>query len=91
VCSRQCFERSRGNISGSFAQSRRRLVCVPEALPYLERNALAHLVPSWHADLGPISLHYATGTLLPAKPRIFVDFVLAAFSAGWLGRAASLG
>jgi DNA-binding transcriptional LysR family regulator len=37
------------------------------------------LVPSWYADLGPISLYFATRTLLPAKTRVFVDFVLEAF------------
>jgi DNA-binding transcriptional LysR family regulator len=37
------------------------------------------LVPSWYADLGSISLYYATRTLLPAKTRVFVDFVLEAF------------
>jgi DNA-binding transcriptional LysR family regulator len=55
------------------------LVSVPEALPYLESNALMRLVPSWYADLGSISLYYASRTLLPAKTRVFVDFVLEAF------------
>jgi len=55
------------------------LISVPEALPYLESSALVRLVPSWYADLGPISLYYATRTLLPAKTRVFVDFVLEAF------------
>jgi len=55
------------------------LISVPEALPYLESNALVRLVPSWYADLGPISLYYATRMLLPAKTRVFVDFVLEAF------------
>jgi hypothetical protein len=55
------------------------LISVPEALPYLENNALVRLVPSWYADLGPISLYYATRTLQPAKTRVFVDFVLEAF------------
>jgi DNA-binding transcriptional LysR family regulator len=55
------------------------LVSVPEALPYLERNALVRLVPSWYADLGSISVYYATRTLLPAKTRVFADFVLEAF------------
>ena len=35
--------------------------------------------PSWYADLGSILLYYATRTLLPAKTRVFVDFVLEAF------------
>jgi DNA-binding transcriptional LysR family regulator len=52
---------------------------MPEALPCLESNALVRLVPNWYADLGSISLYYATRTLLPAKTRVFVDFVLEAF------------
>ena len=55
------------------------LISMPEALPYLESNALVRLVPSWYGDLGPISLYFATRTLLPAKTRVFVDFVLEAF------------
>jgi DNA-binding transcriptional LysR family regulator len=55
------------------------LVSMPQALPYLESNALVRLVPSWYADLGPISIYFATRTLLPAKTRVFVDFVLEAF------------
>jgi len=31
------------------------------------------------ADGGPISIHYASRTQLPAKTRVFVDFVVEAF------------
>ena len=62
------------------------LISMPEALPYLESNALVRLVPSWYADLGPISLYFATRTLLPAKTRVFVDFVLKAFRRDRVGR-----
>ena len=55
------------------------LIAMPEALPYLDSKALVRLVPDWHADLGSISLYYASRTLLPAKTRVFVDFVLEAF------------
>jgi DNA-binding transcriptional LysR family regulator len=55
------------------------LIVMPEALPYLESKALVRLVPDWYADLGSISLYYASRTLLPAKTRVFVDFVLEAF------------
>ena len=55
------------------------LISVPEALPYLESNALLRLVPGWYADLGSISLYFASRTLLPAKTRVFVDFVQEAF------------
>jgi len=55
------------------------LIAVPHALPHLESGALVRLVPQWYADAGPISLYYATRTLLPAKTRVFVDFVVEAF------------
>ncbi|MBX9777588.1 MAG: LysR family transcriptional regulator [Xanthobacteraceae bacterium] len=55
------------------------LIAMPEALPHLESKALVRLAPRWYGDLGPISLYYATRTLLPAKTRVFVDFVLEAF------------
>ena len=55
------------------------LIAVPHALPHLESGALVRLVPNWYADAGPISIYYATRTLLPAKTRVFVDFVIDAF------------
>jgi DNA-binding transcriptional LysR family regulator len=35
--------------------------------------------PHWYADGGPISIYYATRTLLPPKTRVFIDFVVEAF------------
>ena len=55
------------------------LIAVPHALPHLESGALVRLVPQWYSDGGPISIYYATRTLLPAKTRVFVDFVVEAF------------
>lgn len=55
------------------------LIAVPHALAHLESGALVRLVPQWYADAGPISIYYATRTLLPAKTRVFVDFVFEAF------------
>ena len=55
------------------------LIAVPHALSHLERGALIRLVPDWYADLGPISIYYATRRLLPAKTRAFVEFVTEAF------------
>jgi DNA-binding transcriptional LysR family regulator len=37
------------------------------------------LVPQRYADAGPISIYYASRTLMPAKTRVFVDFVVEAF------------
>jgi DNA-binding transcriptional LysR family regulator len=55
------------------------LIAVPHALPHLERGTLVRLLPQWYADSGPISIYYASRTLLPAKTRAFVDFVAEAF------------
>jgi DNA-binding transcriptional LysR family regulator len=55
------------------------LIAVPHALPHLEKRALVRLVPQWYADAGPISIYYPTRTLLPAKTRAFVDFVVDGF------------
>jgi len=37
------------------------------------------LLPEWHADVGPLSLYFAGHRLLPAKTRVFVDFVVEQF------------
>jgi DNA-binding transcriptional LysR family regulator len=55
------------------------LIAVPHALPHLDCGALVRLVPQWYSDAGPISIYYASRTLLPAKTRAFVDFVVEAF------------
>ncbi|QGN55023.1 LysR family transcriptional regulator [Novosphingobium sp. Gsoil 351] len=53
------------------------------AMPYVERHlesgALQRLLPDWHADLGAISLYFASHKLLPAKTRAFVDYTTNAF------------
>jgi hypothetical protein len=36
-------------------------------------------IPQWYADAGPISIYYASRTLLPAKTRVFVDHVIEGF------------
>jgi DNA-binding transcriptional LysR family regulator len=55
------------------------LITVPEASPHIETGSLQRLIPKWYADLGPISIYYASRTLMPAKTRVFVDFVVEAF------------
>jgi DNA-binding transcriptional LysR family regulator len=69
------------------------LIAVPHALPHLETGKLVRLIPQWYSDAGPISIYYATRTLLPAKTRAFVDFVIEAFRRNRLAErfAGSLG
>jgi DNA-binding transcriptional LysR family regulator len=47
----------------------------------LEAGTLLRLVPNWYADAGAISIYYASRKLLPAKTRVFVDWVTEAFKA----------
>jgi DNA-binding transcriptional LysR family regulator len=54
-------------------------IAMAHALRHLESGALERLVPQWYADAGPISIYYASRTLMPAKTRVFVDFVVEAF------------
>jgi len=69
------------------------LLAVPDVLPWLERGELVRLLPRWYADAGAISMYYATRSQMPAKTRVFIDFVVEAFERDHLGRrfAGSLG
>lgn len=51
------------------------------AAPWLQGGQLVRLLPGWSSDGGPISLYYASKKLLPARTRVFVDFVLEQFEA----------
>lgn len=55
------------------------LIALFDVLQDLERGNLLRLLPDWYADVGPISLYYASPTLMSAKTRVFVDFVVDAF------------
>ncbi|TKD29957.1 LysR family transcriptional regulator [Azotobacter chroococcum] len=55
------------------------LLAVPDVLPWIERGELVRLLPRWYADAGAISIYYANRTLMPAKTRAFIDFVVEAF------------
>lgn len=56
------------------------MLALPDALPLLERGELVRLLPQWYADAGAISLYYPSRSLMPAKTRAFVDFIVAAFA-----------
>jgi DNA-binding transcriptional LysR family regulator len=55
------------------------MIAMPDALSYFEQGKLVRLLPDWYADIGTISIYYASRTLLPAKTRVFVDFVVEHF------------
>ncbi|CDZ48175.1 LysR family transcriptional regulator [Neorhizobium galegae] len=55
------------------------MIAMPDALSYMESGTLVRLLPDWYADIGPIWIYYASKTLLPAKTRVFIDFVVEHF------------
>jgi len=52
------------------------LVSMPQAAPYLQSGDLQRVLPDWFVDAGMISIYFAAHKLLPAKTRVFIDFVV---------------
>ena len=52
-------------------------------MPFVEQalrsGALLRLLPEWYLDIGSVWLYYPSKKLLPAKTRVFIDFVLQRF------------
>jgi DNA-binding transcriptional LysR family regulator len=61
------------------------LIALFDVLPDLERGDLIRLLPDWYGDAGTISLYYASRTLISARTRVFVDFVVNAFKSERVG------
>ncbi|RCW71253.1 LysR family transcriptional regulator [Pseudorhodoferax soli] len=55
------------------------LMAMPHAVPLLKTGALVRVLPTWYWDDGPISMYFAGKKLLPAKTRVFIDYVIAQF------------
>ncbi len=63
------------------------LLPVPHALPFIERGELMRVLPQWYAEALPLSIYYTSRKLMPAKVRVFVDYVVEEFRArGHAGR-----
>jgi DNA-binding transcriptional LysR family regulator len=54
-------------------------VPLPHVIKHLESGALVRVLPEWHAETGVISLYFAAKKLMPAKTRVFVDFIVDRF------------
>jgi len=55
------------------------LLPMPFAFAAIQSGELVRLLPGWYSDAGPISLYYPSRRMVPAKTRVFVDFVLERF------------
>lgn len=62
------------------------LLPMPFVATLLERGDLIRLLPGWYQELGTSWLYYPSRELLPAKTRVFVDFVLARFKSNGFAR-----
>lgn len=51
-------------------------IATMNAVQHLRSGALVRLLPDWHADIGPISLYFSGRKQLPAKTRVFVDYIV---------------
>ncbi len=60
------------------------LLPLPHALPFLDSGELVRVLPDWYAEALPLSIYYSTRKLVPAKVRVFVDYVLTQFRASGL-------
>ncbi len=55
------------------------LLPAPHAHPLLRSGELVRILPEWHAEAGPLFVYYSSRRLLPAKTRVFVEFVVERF------------
>jgi len=56
------------------------LLPLPHALPLLESGALERVLPDWYAESRPLSIYYTSRKLVPAKVRVFVDYIVQEFA-----------
>jgi DNA-binding transcriptional LysR family regulator len=62
------------------------LVPMPFAFASIENGELVRLLPGWYSHAGPLSLYYPSKRMLPAKTRVFVDFVVERFAQAGFSR-----
>jgi len=62
------------------------LTAMPHAVVYMKSGALVRVLPDWHVDGGMLALYFAAARLLPAKTRVFVDYVVEHFRREELAR-----
>ena len=51
------------------------IVILPDVLPLLEQGKLVRLLPRWYGDVGLISMYMPSRAGMPAKTRVFVDYL----------------
>lgn len=64
------------------------LLPMPFAYASIQSGELVRLLPGWYGDAGSISIYYSNKKLLPAKTKVFVDFILERFRSAGFARMA---
>ena len=87
----QCKPRLILNDPDAVAQAARMgigvaLLPMPFAFAAIKSGELVRLLPGWYGDAGSVSIYYSSKRLLPAKTRVFVDFMLERFRAAEFAR-----
>jgi DNA-binding transcriptional LysR family regulator len=59
---------------------------LPHAAALLESGELVRVLPEWHGQTRPMCIYYSSRKLVPAKVRVFVDYIVEAFRNQGLGR-----
>ena len=52
---------------------------MPHAAAYLRDGRLLRLLPDWYVDGGSLCVYFPAQKILPAKTRVFIDFVVEHF------------
>lgn len=59
-------------------------VPMSHALRFFESGELVRVLPDWYTEWGTLALYFAAKKHMPAKTRVFIDFIVARFRAqGW--------
>lgn len=61
-------------------------VPMPHALQHLKSGRLVRVLPDWYTEHGVISLYFSAKKLMPAKTRVFIDFIVDKFRAQQLSK-----
>ncbi|MES1988375.1 MAG: LysR family transcriptional regulator [Pseudomonadota bacterium] len=61
-------------------------VPMPHALQHLESKRLVRVLPDWYTEHTVISLYFSAKKLMPAKTRVFIDFIVDKFRAEQLSK-----
>jgi len=61
-------------------------VPMPHVLRYLKEGSLQRVLPDWYSEGGEISIYFTAKKLMPAKTRVFIDFIVDHFKAQQLAQ-----